>query len=77
MLCFMAASLLSAAVAVLFSTFLSPLFATLASGLFIGIPALITLQFGGKWAYAFPCTRSSVPCSTRHSARRGISSGRY
>ncbi len=23
------------------------------------------------------CTRSSVPCSTRHSARRGISSGRY
>jgi MFS family permease len=54
MLCFMAASLLSAAVAVLFSTFLSPLFATLATGLFIGIPALITLQFGGKWAYAIP-----------------------
>jgi hypothetical protein len=54
MICFMAACLLSAAVAVLFSTILSPLFATLASGLFLGIPALITLQFGGKWAYAVP-----------------------
>jgi hypothetical protein len=54
MICFMAACLLSAAVAVLFSTILSPLFATLASGLFLGIPALITLQFGGNWAYAVP-----------------------
>jgi hypothetical protein len=54
MVCLMAACLLSAAVAVLFSTFLSPLFATLATVLLIGIPSLIRLQFGGKWAYAIP-----------------------
>lgn len=52
--CCMAACLLSACSAVLFSTFMSPLFATLTTGLLIGVPALLTLQTGGKWAYGIP-----------------------
>lgn len=53
-LCCMAACLLSACLAVMFSTFMPPLFATLATGLLIGVPALLTIQTGGKWAYGIP-----------------------
>ena len=51
MLVILIACLLAAAVSVLFSTFLPPLFATLATGLVLGVPALVSMQFGGQWDY--------------------------
>jgi hypothetical protein len=54
MLVILIACLLAAAVSVLFSTFLPPLFATLATGLVLGVPALVSIQFGGQWDYIVP-----------------------
>lgn len=54
MLCLMIACVLSAAVAVLFSTFLNPLFATLAAILVLALPAVAGLQFDSKWAGVIP-----------------------
>jgi hypothetical protein len=47
--CLMLACVLSASVAVLFSTILNPLFATLATAITLGVPAVATLQFGSHW----------------------------
>lgn len=52
--CLMLACVLSAAVAVLFSTFLNPLFATLATAIVLGVPAVAALHFGSRWARAIP-----------------------
>jgi ABC-type transport system involved in multi-copper enzyme maturation permease subunit len=52
--CLMLTCILSAAVAVLFSTFLNPLFATLATAITLGVPAVAALHFGSRWARAIP-----------------------
>ncbi len=52
--CLMLACVLSASVAVLFSTILNPLFATLATAIALGVPAVATLQFGSHWGRAIP-----------------------
>lgn len=52
--CLMLASILSAAVAVLFSTFFNPLFATLATAITLGVPAVAAIHFGSRWARAIP-----------------------
>jgi ABC-type transport system involved in multi-copper enzyme maturation permease subunit len=52
--CLMLACVLSAAVAVLFSTILNPLFATLATAITLGVPAVVSLQFGSNWGRAIP-----------------------
>ncbi len=52
--CLMLACVLSAAVAVLFSTLLNPLFATLATAITLGVPAVAALHFGSRWARAIP-----------------------
>ena len=52
--CLVLACILSAAVAVLFSTFLNPLFATLATAITLGVPAVAALHFGSRWARAIP-----------------------
>jgi ABC-type transport system involved in multi-copper enzyme maturation permease subunit len=52
--CLMLTCVLSAAVAVLFSTFLNPLFATLATAITLGVPAVASLQFGSHWGRAIP-----------------------
>jgi ABC-type transport system involved in multi-copper enzyme maturation permease subunit len=52
--CLMLTCVLSAAVAVLFSTFLNPLFATLATAIVLGVPAVAALHFGSRWACAIP-----------------------
>jgi ABC-type transport system involved in multi-copper enzyme maturation permease subunit len=52
--CLMVACVLSAAVAVLFSTVLNPLFATLSTALVLGVPAMATLQFRSRWGRAIP-----------------------
>jgi ABC-type transport system involved in multi-copper enzyme maturation permease subunit len=54
MFSFLIACLLAAAVAVLFSTFMPPLFATLTTGAVLGLPAIIMVEFGGKWGYIVP-----------------------
>lgn len=53
MLCLMTASVLAAAVAVLFSTFLNPLFATLSAIAVMAIP-LAAMLFNSQWASAIP-----------------------
>jgi ABC-type transport system involved in multi-copper enzyme maturation permease subunit len=53
MLCLMIASVLAAAVAVLFSTFLNPLFATLSAISVMAIPAA-AMWFDSRWASAIP-----------------------
>jgi hypothetical protein len=53
MLCLMAASVLAAAVAVLFSTFLNPLFATLSAISVMAIPA-IAMWFDPRWSNVIP-----------------------
>jgi ABC-type transport system involved in multi-copper enzyme maturation permease subunit len=52
--CLMLASILSAAVAVLFSTFFNPLFATLGTAITLGVPAVAAIHFGSRWARAIP-----------------------
>lgn len=53
MLCLMIASVLAAAVAVLFSTFLNPLFATLSAITVMAIPAA-AMWFDSRWANSIP-----------------------
>jgi ABC-type transport system involved in multi-copper enzyme maturation permease subunit len=53
-LCLMLACVLSASVAVLFSTLLNPLFATLATAIVLGVPAVVSLHFGSPWGKAIP-----------------------
>jgi ABC-type transport system involved in multi-copper enzyme maturation permease subunit len=48
------ASVLAAAVAVVFSTFLNPLFATLCAICVLALPAAAALRFDSKWASAIP-----------------------
>src|SRR5438045_5991691 len=50
--CLMLASILSAAVAVLFSTFFNPLFATLGTAITLGVPAVAAINFGSRWPLA-------------------------
>jgi hypothetical protein len=52
--CLMLACVLSASIAVLFSTILNPLFATLATAITLGVPAVATLEFGSRWGRAIP-----------------------
>jgi ABC-type transport system involved in multi-copper enzyme maturation permease subunit len=52
--CLMLASILSAAVAVLFSTLFNPLFATLGTAITLGVPAVAAIHFGSRWARAIP-----------------------
>jgi ABC-type transport system involved in multi-copper enzyme maturation permease subunit len=52
--CLVLACVLSAAVAVLFSTLMNPLFATLATAIVLGVPAVAALHFGSRWARAIP-----------------------
>ena len=52
--CLMLTCILSAAVAVLFSTLLNPLFATLATAITLGVPAVAALHFGSRWSRAIP-----------------------
>jgi len=52
--CLVVACMLSATVAVLFSTLMNPLFATMATFLFLGIPAVAATRFGSSWAHALP-----------------------
>ncbi|MBV8894014.1 MAG: hypothetical protein JO266_18940 [Acidobacteria bacterium] len=54
MLCLLIASILAAAVAVLFSTFLNPLFATLSAILVLGMPAAAAAELDAKWADLIP-----------------------
>lgn len=54
MFCFLAACVLAAAVAVLFSTFMPPLFATLASAFALGFPIAARMMFGRGWGYVIP-----------------------
>jgi ABC-type transport system involved in multi-copper enzyme maturation permease subunit len=53
-LCLMMACVLSASVAVLFSTLLNPLFATLATAIVLGVPAVVSLHFGSPWGKVIP-----------------------
>jgi ABC-type transport system involved in multi-copper enzyme maturation permease subunit len=53
-LCLMLACVLSASVAVLFSTLLNPLFATMATAIVVGVPAVLSLHFGSPWGKAIP-----------------------
>ena len=53
-LCLVVACMLSATVAVLFSTVLNPLFATMATFIFLGVPAVAGLRFGSRWAHSIP-----------------------
>lgn len=52
--CLVVACMLSATVAVLFSTVLNPLFATMATFLLLGIPAVAAMRFGSTWAHVIP-----------------------
>jgi ABC-type transport system involved in multi-copper enzyme maturation permease subunit len=52
--CLVIACMLSATVAVLFSTVLNPLFATMATFLFLGVPAVAAMRFGSSWAHVIP-----------------------
>jgi ABC-type transport system involved in multi-copper enzyme maturation permease subunit len=70
--CLMLACVLSAAVAVLFSTVLNPLFATLATAITLGVPAVAALHFGSHWARAIPAY-SLLDQLLQFSFRGGIS----
>jgi ABC-type transport system involved in multi-copper enzyme maturation permease subunit len=50
-LCLAVASMLSATVAVLFSTVLNPLFATMATFIALVVPGVLALRFGSSWNF--------------------------
>jgi len=53
-LCLSVASMLSATVAVLFSTILNPLFATMATFVALVVPGVLALRFGSSWTNVVP-----------------------
>ena len=54
MLCLIAACVLAGTVALMFSTFLHPFLAAGATAIVLGLPALASLAFSVRWAYAVP-----------------------
>jgi len=54
MLCVLSACILSAAVALFFSTHLNPWMSAMFTGLTLGIPGVLAFQFGGSWQYILP-----------------------
>jgi hypothetical protein len=54
MICVMAACVLSASVALFFSTHLNPWMSAMFTGLTLGVPGVLAYQFGGFWQYILP-----------------------
>jgi ABC-type transport system involved in multi-copper enzyme maturation permease subunit len=52
--CVVAACVLSAAVALFFSTHLNPWMSAMFTGLTLGVPGVLAFQFGGVWQYILP-----------------------
>jgi hypothetical protein len=54
MFCVVAACVLSAAVALFYSTHLNPWMSALFTGLTLGVPGVLAYSFGGIWEYVLP-----------------------
>jgi hypothetical protein len=54
MLCVVSACVLSASVALFYSTHLNPWMSAMFTGLTLGVPGVLTFQFGGSWEYVLP-----------------------
>ena len=54
MVCVVAACILSAAVALFYSTHLNPWMSALFTGLTLGVPGVLAYSFGGLWEYILP-----------------------
>jgi hypothetical protein len=52
--CVVAACVMSAAVALFFSTHLNPWMSALFTGLTLGVPGALAFRFGGFWEYVLP-----------------------
>ena len=54
MVCVVAACVLSASVALFYSTHLNPWMSAMFTGLTLGVPGVLAFQFGGTWQYILP-----------------------